>query len=101
MVRNATKESSAELANGEIKRTLRLQLDEEGVLRLDEELLARLRDGDALGLPGRFPTCESCWTETAVAIVLCPGEVAMFRGTDCVAAAGLRADARLVPIVSS
>jgi hypothetical protein len=92
MLRDATHEP---LTN----RTLLLQLDDEGVLHLHEEFLAGLLEGDALGIPGPLPTCETCWTEAAVAIVLCPGEVARFRGAACVAE-GRHADGRLVPILS-
>ena len=80
-------------------RTVLLQLDDEGVLHLHEEVLAGLIEGDALGIPGPLPTCETCWTEAAVAIVLCPGDVATFRGAACVAE-GRRAGAQLVPILS-
>jgi hypothetical protein len=82
-----------------INRTVLLQLDDDGVLYLHEEVLAGLRDGDALGIPGPLPTCEACWTEAAVALVLCPGEVARFRGATCVAE-GRQAGAQLVPILS-
>jgi hypothetical protein len=81
------------------KRTLAMQLDDEGVLPLDGEFLAALGEGDALGVPGPLPTCESCWAEEAVAIVLCPGEVARFRGAACVTD-HRQADVRLVPILS-
>jgi hypothetical protein len=92
MLRDATHEP---LTN----RTVTLQLDDEGVLHLHEALLAELSDGDALGIPGPLPTCETCWTEAAVAIVLCPGDVARFRGAACVAE-GRQPDGRLVPIRS-
>jgi hypothetical protein len=80
-------------------RTVLLQLDDEGVLHLHEEVLAGLIEGDALGIPGPLPTCETCWTEAAVAIVLCPGEVATFRGAACVGQ-GRQAGAQLVAILS-
>ena len=92
MLRDATHEPL-------IKRTVMLHLDHEGVLHLEEEFLAGLLEGDALGIPGPRPTCETCWTEAAVAIVLCPGEVARFRGATCVAE-GRPAGAQLVPILS-
>jgi hypothetical protein len=92
MLRDATHEPL-------IKRTVLLQLDNEGVLHLHEEFLAGLIEGDALAIPGPLPTCESCWKEAAVAIVLCPGEVASFRGAACVAE-GRQAGAQLVPILS-
>ena len=93
MLRDATHEPL-------IKRMVMLQLDDEGVLHLhEEEVLAGLLEGDALGIPGPPPTCETCWTEAAVAIVLCPGEVARFRGATCVAE-GRPAGAQLVPILS-
>jgi hypothetical protein len=92
MLRDATHEPL-------INRTLLLQLDDEGVLHLHEEFLAGLCEGDALGIPGRLPTCETCWIEAAVAIVLCHGDVARFRGAACVAD-HRQADGRLVPIRS-
>jgi hypothetical protein len=92
MLRDATHEPL-------IKRTVMLHLDHEGVLHLEEEFLAGLLEGDALGIPGPRLTCESCWAEAAVAIVLCPGEVARFRGATCVAE-GRPAGAQLVPILS-
>jgi hypothetical protein len=82
-----------------IKRTIMLHLDHEGVLHLEEEFLAGLLEGDALGIPGPRPTCESCWAESAMAIVLCPGEVARLRGTACVTQ-GRQGGAQLVPILS-
>jgi hypothetical protein len=92
MLRDATHEPL-------ITRTVLLQLDNEGVLHLHEEVLAGLIEGDALAIPGPLPTCESCWTEAAVAILLCPGEVARFRGAACVAE-GRQVGAQLVPILS-
>jgi hypothetical protein len=92
MLRDATHEPL-------IKRTVMLQLDDDGVLHLQEEFLAGLIEGDALGIPGPLPTCETCWTEAAVAVVLCPGEVATFRGAACVAEVR-QAGAQVVPILS-
>jgi hypothetical protein len=91
MLRDATHEPL-------IKRTVMLQLDDDGVLHLQEEFLAGLIEGDALGIPGPLPTCETCWTEAAVAVVVCPGEVATFRGAACVAE-GRQAGAQVVPIL--
>jgi hypothetical protein len=93
MLREATHEP---LTN----RTVLLQLDDDGVLHLHEEVLAGLREGDALGIPGPLPTCESCWTEVAVAITLGPGQVATFKGAAC-ASDRRQAGVRLVPILSS
>jgi hypothetical protein len=93
MLRDATHEPL-------INRTVLLQLDDEGVLHLHEEVLAGLREGDALGIPGPRPTCESCWTEVAVAISLGPGQVATFKGAAC-ATDHRQAGVRLVPILSS
>ena len=81
-------------------RRLLLQLDDDGVLYLHEEVLAGLREGDALGIPGLLPTCETCWTEVAVAITLGPGQVATFKGAAC-ASDRRQAGVRLVPILSS
>jgi hypothetical protein len=92
MLRDATHEPL-------IKRTVMLQLDDDGVLHLQEEFLVGLIEGDALGIPGPLPTCETCWIEAAVAVVLCPGEVARFRGAACVAE-GRQARAQVVPILS-
>ena len=92
MLRDATHEPL-------IKRTVMLQLDDEGVLQLDEEHLGGLLQGDALAIPGPRPTCESCWAETAMAIVLCPGVVARFMGAVCVGE-DRQAGAQLVPILS-
>ena len=92
MLRDATHEPL-------IKRTVMLHLDHEGVLHLQEEVLAGLLEGDALGIPGPRPTCETCWTEAAVAIVLDPGEVARLMGATCIAE-GRPAGAQLVPILS-
>jgi hypothetical protein len=83
-----------------INRTVLLQLDNEGVLQLHEEILAGLIEGDALGIPGPPPTCETCWAEAAVAISLGPGQVATFTGAAC-ATEHRPADGRLVPILSS
>jgi hypothetical protein len=83
-----------------IRRTVLLQLDDEGVLHLHEEILAGLCEGDALGIPGPRPTCETCWAEAAVAISLGPGQVATFTGAAC-ATKHRPADVRLVPIRSS
>jgi len=93
MLRDATHEPL-------IRRTVLLQLDNEGVLRLDEEVLAGLCEGDALGIPGPPPTCESCWAEAAVAISLGPGQMTTFTGAAC-ASEHRPADIRLVPIRSS
>jgi hypothetical protein len=93
MLRDATHEPL-------INRTVLLQLDDEGVLHLDEEILAGLSESDALGIPGPRPTCESCWAEAAVAISLGPGQVATFTGAAC-ASDHRQADVRLVPILSS
>jgi hypothetical protein len=83
-----------------IKRAVLLQLDDDGALDLPEELLAGLIEGDALGIPGPRPTCETCWAEGAVAITLGPGQVATFTGAAC-ASDHRPADVRLVPIISS
>jgi hypothetical protein len=83
-----------------IKRTVMLHLDHEGVLHLEEELLAELLEGDALGIPGPAPTCESCWTEAAVAIALGPGQLPRFKGAACVTD-HRQGEGRLVPILSS
>jgi hypothetical protein len=93
MLRDATHEPL-------IKRTVLLQLDDEGVLDLHEEVLAGLCEGDALGIPGPLPTCETCWAEAAVAIMLGPGQVASFRGAACTTD-HRQAGVRLVPILSS
>ena len=92
MLRDATHEPL-------IKRTVMLQLDHQGVVHLHKELLARLLEGDALGIPGPPPTCETCWTEAAVAITLGPGQLATFTGAAC-ATDHRQADVRLVPIRS-
>jgi hypothetical protein len=83
-----------------INRTVLLQLDDDGVLDLHEEVLAGLCEGDALGIPGPRPTCETCWTEAAVAISLGPDQVATFMGATC-ASEHRPAGVRLVPILSS
>jgi hypothetical protein len=93
MLRDATHEPL-------INRTVLLQLDDEGVLRLDEEVLAGLCEGDALGIPGPPPTCETCWTEAAIAISLGPGQMTTFTGATC-ATEHRQPDGRLVPILSS
>jgi hypothetical protein len=93
MLRDATHEPL-------IKRTVMLELDDEGVLHLDEELLAGLLKGDALGIPGPPPTCEICWTEDAVAIALGSGQSPRFKGAAC-ATDHRQAGIRLVPILSS
>jgi hypothetical protein len=93
MLRDATHEPL-------IKRTVMLHLDHEGVLHLHEEVLVGLIEGDALGIPGPRPTCETCWMEAAVAITLGPGHVATFKGAAC-ATDHQQADVRLVPILSS
>ena len=93
MLRDATHEPL-------INRTVMLQLDHEGVVHLHKELLARLLEGHALGIPGLTPTCETCWMEAAVAISLGPGQVATFTGAIC-ASEHRPADVRLVPIRSS
>jgi hypothetical protein len=93
MLRDATHEPL-------INRTLLLQLDDDGVLHLHEEFLAGLLEGEALGIPGPPPTCETCWTEAAVAITLGPGQVATFTGAAC-ATNHREAGVRLVPILSS
>ena len=93
MLRDATHEPL-------INRTVMLPLDHEGVLHLEEEVLAGLLEGDALGIPGPRPTCETCWMEAAVAISLGPGRVAIFTGAAC-ATDHRQADVRLVPILSS
>lgn len=83
-----------------IKRTVMTQVDDEGVLYLDEEFLAGLLESDALGVPGPPPTCESCWSEAAVAITLGPSYEATFVGAAC-ATDHQQAEVRLVPILSS
>jgi hypothetical protein len=92
MLRDATHEPL-------INRTVLLQLDDDGVLHLHEEVLAGLCEGDALGIPGPRPTCET-WMEAAVAISIGPGQVATFTGATC-ASEHRPADVRLVPIRSS
>jgi hypothetical protein len=81
-------------------RRLLLQLDDDGVLDLHDEVLAGLLEGDALGIPGPRPTCETCWAEAAVAISLGPGQVATFTGAACTSD-HRQAGVRLVPIRSS
>jgi hypothetical protein len=93
MLRDATHEPL-------INRTVLLQLDDDGVLDLPEKVLAGLCEGDALGIPGPRPTCETCWTEAAVAISLGPDQVATFTGAACVSE-HRPADVRLVPILWS
>jgi hypothetical protein len=83
-----------------INRTVMLQLDHEGVVHLDKEVLAGLIEGDALGIPGPPPTCETCWTEAAVAISFGPGQAATFTGAAC-ATDHPQADVQLVPILLS
>jgi len=100
MVRHATEHLSVP-ASVPLKRILPMRLDEEGVLHLEAAFLAGLREGDALGVPGPLPTCESCWTEPAVGIVLGPGNSVTFRGISCTRAGHQRADERLVPLVAS
>jgi hypothetical protein len=100
MVRHATNEALTVLAGTPIERIVQIQADEEGVLDLDSNLLTGLREGDGLGMPGPLPTCESCWTEAAVAVALWPGDVLTFRGAAC-AGEAQRAGARLVPLVAS
>jgi hypothetical protein len=98
MVRRATEHLSAP-AGVPRKRILPMRLDEEGVLQLETAFLAGLREGDALGMPGPLPTCESCWTEPAAAVALGLGDMATFRGVACIATrqgAGIRLVA-LVP----
>jgi hypothetical protein len=92
MLRDATHEPL-------INRTVLLQLDDEGVLHLDEEILAGLCEGDALGIPGPPPTCETCWAEAAVAISLGPAQMTTFKGAAC-ASDHRQADGWLVPILS-
>jgi hypothetical protein len=101
MVRHATNEALTVLGGARIERTLRIQADEEGVLHLAPELLAGLREGDALELPDPLPTCESCWAEPAVAIALCPGSEATFKGETCAAGRDLPPPTRFVPLISS
>jgi hypothetical protein len=93
MLRDATHEAP-------IRRIVRVQPDDEGVLHLDSQLMARIREGDALAVPGTLPTCESCWTEAAVAIAFFPGEGPTFRGAACLTG-GRRVRGRLVPLISS
>ena len=93
MLRDATHEPL-------IKRMVMLQLDDEGVLHLhEEEVLAGLREGDALGIPGPPPTCETCWTEAAVAITLFLLVMAALMIPGGIAE-GRPAGAQLVPILS-
>ena len=93
MLRDATHEPL-------IRRTVLLQLDDDGVLHLHEEVLAGLREGDALGIPGPPPTCETCWAEAAVAISFGPGQMITFTGAAC-ASDHRQAGVRLVSILSS
>ena len=83
-----------------INRTVMLQLDHEGVVHLHKEVLAGLLEGDALGIPGPPPTCETCWAEDAVAISLGAGQVATFTGAAC-ATDHRQAGVWLVPILLS
>jgi hypothetical protein len=83
-----------------INRTVMLQLDHEGVVHLQKEILAGLIEGDALGIPGPTPTCEICWMEAAVAISLGPDQVTTFTGAAC-ATDHRQAGVRLVPILLS
>jgi hypothetical protein len=92
MLRDATHEPL-------IKRTVMLHLDHEGVLHLEEEVLAGLLEGDALGIPGPLPICVTCWTEAAVAITLGPGQLPTFTGAAC-ATDHRQTGAQLVPILS-
>ena len=101
MARHTTEEAPGVPAGAPITRTLLMQLDEEGVLHLDSAFLAGLHEGDALGVPGPCPTCEACWTEAAIAIVLLPGNAATFTGAACATSSTRQAGARLVPLVAS
>jgi hypothetical protein len=75
-----------------------VHLDNEGVLLLEEQLVAGLREGDALAVPEPLPTCESCWSEPAVAIALGLGQPATFEGAAC-ATNRRQAGGRLVPLL--
>ena len=101
MASRATEPLPVGSADASITRILPVQLDEEGVLRLDSACLAGLHDGEALGVPGPCPTCESCWTEAAIAIALLPGNAATFTGAACATSSTRQAGARLVPLVAS
>ena len=101
MVRHPTNEALTVLADAPIERTRRIHADEEGVLHLTPELLAGLQEGDALELPDPLPTCESCWAEPAVAIALCPGRGATFKGATCTAGRDVPPGMSFVPIISS
>jgi hypothetical protein len=91
MLRDATHEPP-------ITRTVMVHLDSEGVLLLDEQVVAGLREGDALAVPDPLPTCESCWSGPAVAIALAPRQPATFEGAAC-AADRRQAGVRLVPLL--
>jgi hypothetical protein len=99
IVRHPTEHLSA-TAGVLVKRVLPTQLDKDGVLQLEAAFLAGLQKGDALGVPGRLPTCESCWTEPAVAAALGAGDAVTFRGLACIGARQ-GASVRLVALVPS
>jgi hypothetical protein len=100
MVRHAANEVLTALAGTRIERTLRIQADEAGVLELTPQLLAELREGDALELPDPLPTCEACWTEAAIAIAVHPDGSVTFTGAACGSSAR-QVGALLVLLVSS
>jgi hypothetical protein len=60
-----------------------VNLDDDGVPRVDKALVASIEGGMALDLPGSPPTCEVCWDEAAVVLAPDLGAAGAFLGPRC------------------
>jgi hypothetical protein len=64
-------------------RTTRVALNVEGVPRVDRALVALIKDGMVLEVPGAPALCEVCWDEPAVVLARDLGEAGAFLGERC------------------
>jgi hypothetical protein len=61
----------------------RVALNEEGVPRVDSALVAVIKDGMVLEVPGAPALCEVCWDEPAVVLARDLGKAGAFLGERC------------------
>jgi hypothetical protein len=60
-----------------------VEVDQDGAPCLNEDFLTSIGADEIIGLPGRMPTCEQCWTETAIAVAWRPGGASLLVGERC------------------
>ncbi len=60
-----------------------VRLSEDGVPRIDRALVASIKDGMVLEIPGSPTVCEVCWDEPAVVLARDLGQAGAFLGERC------------------